>query len=108
MGSVLSGAEDTYQHGQQAEPTTVQAFSPSSLSIPFSYSFPGVLDGDSSPKWVQHVSQWVPWAVGLILKAQMLAALRAEAVVLVPTDGTIFIFTETWKAKQLGSQLECG
>lgn len=37
------------------------------------------------------VSQWVPWAAELVLKAQILAALRAEAVVLVPTDGTIFV-----------------
>lgn len=92
LGPVVSGDEDIYQHGQQAEPITVQASSPSSLRIPSSYQFPGVLDGDSSKKWVWYVYPWAHWTAGLVLKAQMLAALGTEAVVLVPTDEAIFIF----------------
>lgn len=39
LGPVVSGVEDTYQHGHQAEPTPVQAFSPACLRISSSYQF---------------------------------------------------------------------
>lgn len=73
---------------RQAELTTVQAFLPQ-VSV---CHLLAVRDGDSSQQCMQYGYQCTHWAVGLVLTAEVLAVLRAEAVVLVPTDGTIFIF----------------